>query len=159
MLGAACGIALMIVLSSRTDARLAERSTGMPQPRPEFKPEEVVSFQLAALRASDADSAGIEDCYSFASPLNRVATGPLPRFTTMVRSAPYRPLSECDDYLVGSAIVQEPQAMVLVTVSNRTGNVSVYRFFLTRQAESSLAGCWMTDAVVRLPLHQSGRGG
>ena len=58
-----------------------------PDPSPDLSPEDVVRIQVEALQRNDEPSpdAGIEAAFRFASPSNRRATGPLGRFSEMVR--------------------------------------------------------------------------
>ena len=58
-------------------------------PAPVLSPEDVVRIQLEALRHNDERNRGIEVAFRFASPANRVHTGPLPRFIGMIRNGPY----------------------------------------------------------------------
>lgn len=126
------------------------------EPSPSLDPEEVVMYQMAVLRHSGGGDAGIRQCYTFASPLNRAATGPLDRFAQMVRSPPYQVMLQAADVLVGRAIFQEDQgtewAAVLVTLVDRRQRIRVFRFYLSKQRESPYEGCWMTDAVQEMVL-------
>ena len=64
-------------------------------PTVEQSPAEVVNHQLAAL--SDVDRVrGILQCWAFASPANRAATGPPERFGKMLLEPPYDALAEAD---------------------------------------------------------------
>jgi hypothetical protein len=130
-------------------ASQAESSGVAPalEPSPRLGPEEVVAYQVAALGKTGRGGTGIEQCYAFASPLNRAATGPIARFTRMVRSPPYRVMLQAADALVGRAVVRDDQALVLVTILDAGQNIRVFRFFLSKQRESPYEGCWMTDAV------------
>src|ERR1700704_5439214 len=52
-------------------------------PNPDLTPQQVVEFQLDALRHNDEPTtdAGIERSFRFASPSNRLVTGPLSHFS------------------------------------------------------------------------------
>lgn len=116
-------------------------------PHAKWSPEEVVRHQLAALRESGNGEEGIRQCYQFASPFNRAATGPLARFERMVRSPPYDVMLRAAETLVGSAVVQEGRAAVLVTIVDPQRTIHVFRFFLSKQQQPPYEDCWMTDAV------------
>ena len=61
------------------------------KPDPTITPEEVVSIQLMALLTIDtpASDHGIRQTWAFAHPQNRAMTGPLDRFTRMIRNETY----------------------------------------------------------------------
>ena len=53
------------------------------KPKPDIKPEEVISIQLSSLMKNDDPykNAGIEQTWEFAHPSNRAYTGPIQKFT------------------------------------------------------------------------------
>ena len=61
-------------------------------PNPELKANEVVSLQLLAMQHNDDSNHGIEVTFRFASPQNKLQTGPLSRFIMLVRNISYRSL-------------------------------------------------------------------
>ena len=94
--------------------------------------------------------------FRFASPANRRATGPLERFTRIVRGEAYAPLlGHLEAEIVEVATVQA-QAAITVRVVPREGRELGYVFLLTRQPEGRFARCWMTDAVFRADADQGG---
>lgn len=123
----------------------------LTQPRPEFGPGDVVALQLAALGQFRDDPQAVAQCYVFASPANRVVTGPMTRFARMVLGGEYRPLVFHDQVLVGTPSVKGDRAAVLASVIDAERNLSIYCFYLSRQAEAPYRGCWMTDSVIRVP--------
>lgn len=122
----------------------------LPQPRPEYKPEQVVQIVMDALQNNDADDSGIAVTFNFSSPDNRAVTGPLERFIPMVKNPVYGPMIRCKDVQYGEAIVKDDQAGLLVVVMDADGNKAHYLFRLSKQADGEFKGCWMTDAVVRV---------
>lgn len=117
----------------------------LEQPRPELSPEEVVRIQLRSL--ASANGMGMVECFGFASPANRVQTGPIERFAQMVRQPPYDVLSQPHTSVVGSAVFREETARVLVTILH-SQRVSTFVWVLSRQKDPPFAGCWMSDAVL-----------
>lgn len=117
-------------------------------PRPSLSPTEVVELQLAGLADPSPDGVGILQCYCFASPGNKIVTGPLERFHQMVRSGNYQCLSRPRAVLVGEPIVQADVARVLVTVLDENWRVRAFTFVLSKQKEEPCRDCWMTDAVM-----------
>ena len=67
------------------------RAADLVAPDPSITPEEVVAIQMKALQFNDNPVAdfGIAQTWNFAHPRNRVATGPLQRFATMLKGAAY----------------------------------------------------------------------
>lgn len=120
------------------------------QPTEKLSPQEVVRIVITSLKDNDAQSdAGIARVFSLASPANRLSTGPLSRFTTMIKkgfpdmlnhsSARYDPM-EID---ANTAV----QAVWLMTPS---GAEVGYAFQLSRQVDGEYEGMWMTDMVIPL---------
>ena len=58
-------------------------------PEPALSPGDVIRIQLEALRHNDEQDRGIAVAFRFASPANRANTGPLSRFTAMIKEGPY----------------------------------------------------------------------
>lgn len=125
---------------------------------PALTPAEVVSTQMKALAKSRTEPAAIADCFALASPANKVVTGPLSRFTQMLGSPAYRPLVDCQNFLVGEAKVSERLAVVLVSLIDRQGVPHAFRFVLTKQTRQPVEDCWMTDAVLVVGKAQQGEG-
>jgi hypothetical protein len=141
----------MFTLFSRTLA-LSSEPVDL-NPNPNLTPQQVVEFQLDALRHNDEPTpdAGIERSFRFASPSNRLVTGPLTHFSEIVHSTAYSPLLESHASEVRGVIVQEDQARVYVTVTSANGAQLNFLFMLSRQGEGDYHDCWMTDSVMKLP--------
>lgn len=120
------------------------------EPSPQFSPEDVVRKQMQALSGVGPVEGRIDRCYRFASPDNRAHTGPLARFATMVQAPQYQALLNAKQFLVGSATLQNDEAHLLVTAVDPVGELTLFRFFLSKQVQGPYAGCWMTDAVIRV---------
>jgi hypothetical protein len=117
-------------------------------PRPSLSPTEVVELQLAGLADPSPDGVGILQCYCFASPGNKIVTGPLERFGQMVLGGDYQCLSRPRATLVGQSLVRADVARVLVTVLDENWQVRAFTFVLSKQKEGPCRDCWMTDAVM-----------
>ena len=83
---------------------LVDRVSGLQQPSKDLSPEEVVRIQLDAVTDDDWGR-GAMQCMYFASPANRVITGPFERFGRMLRSPPFQVFSNPDQVLVGNATI------------------------------------------------------
>lgn len=123
------------------------------QPNPALTPEQVIKLQVEALQENDIpyDDAGITLAFAFASPGNRALTGPLDRFTAMVKNSLYRDMLGCQTAEYGSLTILGDQAQQVVTLTTQEYQQVSYLFTVSRQQEPPVAGCWMTDGVVRLP--------
>jgi hypothetical protein len=121
-------------------------------PAPGLSPEDVVAIQLDALRHNDTPSrdAGIATTFRFASPANRVATGPLDHFADLVKTSAYRAMINHRRVERGPMHIDGDDARQRVVVYSATGARVAYMFFLSRQHGGPYDGCWMTDGVTRI---------
>jgi hypothetical protein len=112
----------------------------------------VVSIQLEALKHNDSPSpdAGIATTFLFASPANRVATGPLDRFADLVKTSAYRAMIDHQRVERGPMRVEGDDARQRVVVYTASGARVAYMFLLSRQRGGAYDGCWMTDGVMRI---------
>jgi hypothetical protein len=117
-------------------------------PQTELAPREVVALQLAAMKESRTRPDAIAECFALASPENRAVTGPLAHFEELVRSPAYLPLVEQRIATIGSAVVRDRHATVVVNVIDQHHRASIFRFFLSQQTLPNAGACWLTDAVV-----------
>jgi hypothetical protein len=120
------------------------------KPSPELSPEDVIRLQINALSAEGPLQTRIQRCYEFASPANRLNTGPVKRFGEMIRQPKYAVLLDAKHVLVGRASVNGRQAHLLLSVVDSQGNLSLFRCLLSKQTLAKYIDCWMTDAVVRI---------
>jgi len=106
---------------------------------------------MEAMRQNDEPTAdhGIAVAFRFASPSNRMQTGPLPRFALMVKNALYRPMLnfKTAEYAQPDSI--DGRVRVNVCLLDSEGEAATFDFFLSQQVGGRYHGCWMTDAVVR----------
>ena len=115
-------------------------------PNPGLSPGDVIRIQLEALRNNDRQDRGIAVAFRFASPANRVNTGPLPRFIAMIERGPYALMLEFRHAEFGPVETVADQARQRVTLTGARASAT-YWFFLSRQSEDPYVDCWMTDAV------------
>lgn len=122
-----------------------------PQPSPDLSPEEVVRVQVEALQHNNEPhpDAGIEAAFRFASPANRRATGPIERFTAMVKGPAYGAMLGFERAEYGEMRVESDQAAQRVTLVQPDGRRVSYVFGLSKQSGGEYDGCWMTDSVIR----------
>ena len=117
-------------------------------PNPELLANEIVSLQLMAMQQNDVSNHGIEITYRFASPQNKVQTGPLSRFIMLVKNPAYRPLLNHLDATFLNLKVEGNVAIQEVIITTSKGTRKGFRFLLSLQQGEQFKDCWMTDAVV-----------
>ena len=125
------------------------------QPNPERTAREVIAIQLEALRHNDVPrrDAGIEQVWAFAHPRNRMITGPLARFTRMLRGPGYNVLVNHRVHEVKAIRVGDSQAAFAVRVLALEGGF--FRFLWRLEKVELPAGqVWMTTAVT--PAERTG---
>ena len=116
-------------------------------PEPKLKPNDVVRLQLLAMQQNDDSDFGIEVTFRFASPSNKIQTGPLKRFIRLVRNPSYRPLLNHINATFLELTVEEVFAIQDVIITTYNGERIGYRFRLSIQKGPLYLGCWMTDSV------------
>jgi hypothetical protein len=115
----------------------------------------VVKIQVEALHFNDSNDRGIEITFRFASPGNKRFTGPLPRFTQMLRTPLYRSMLNHKSATYEPIKIDGAAANQLVTLVDLEGNSIVYLFTLSKQSEPPCPGCWMTDSVGVIAVKRS----
>ncbi|MEM8945275.1 MAG: hypothetical protein AAGD11_08840 [Planctomycetota bacterium] len=130
------------------------QTVSIRQPDPSLSPKQVVEIQMRALVDFRSEQKAIRQVFAFASPSNRSVTGPLSRFERMISRPPFAAMVDCNHWMSGGVVRQDDLATVLVTTTDDSNRVSLYRFYLRLQADE-YADCWMTDRVVC--VFQSGR--
>jgi predicted membrane-bound mannosyltransferase len=155
--------ALLVIIASSvvtTNVYAMDSNNSPPQssstvikPDPEYSPEEVIRFQLGALAQNDIPykNAGIEFTFSFASPSNKKATGPLERFIQLVNNPLYQPMLNHQAVQYGELQLNGDQAVQRVILTTSDGKRVAYIFTLSKQKGDSYDNCWMTDSVMLLP--------
>ena len=135
----------------------ADRHTS-PVPSREHSPQEVVEIVVEALRdnAASDDDAGIATVFRFASPGNRASTGPLPRFTRMIKTG-FADMLAHESARYDRMRVEADKALQAVWLTLPSGAEVGYAFQLGRQRGGEHDGMWMTEAV--LPLGEGERSG
>jgi len=118
-------------------------------PHPSLSAQEVLSIQLGACQQNSlpCPDGGIEICFRFASPANRIFTGPVSRFTRMLHSPLYDILLDYDALQLAPANAQGTRWTVTIT---KGGTQRTFLWTLSKQTTAPYAGCWMTDNVLLL---------
>jgi hypothetical protein len=145
-------IFLLAVLAASAVVALAQSPAERPdpEPSPDLTPAEVIRVQVEALGSNDEPEpdAGIRAAFRFASTSNRAATGPLDRFTQMIKTG-YADMLTFERAEYGALRVEDDVAAQEVTLIQADGRRTTYLFGLSRQEAGEYEGCWMTDTVLR----------
>lgn len=149
-------LAILLTLSS---GAWAQYSADGPSPSTDLGPSDVVQIVVDALKTnnSDAGDQGIATVWRFAAPGNKAVTGPLPRFTTMLKGSFGEMLNHVDnDY--GRLEIRGEVAMQPVWLLTPQGTEVAYMFRLRRQSADTgkFEGMWMTEAVFPIPPRKNG---
>lgn len=123
------------------------------KPSPVLSPRQVVEIQLAALKANGArgKDLGIAQTFDFASPANRAWTGPLSRFTRMIRAS-FSSMLDHRGARIGPLVAEGRSAVFPVVIRDAAGREHGFLWTLSRQTEGRYKDCWMTDGVQPVPV-------
>jgi len=115
-------------------------------------PDEVMQNLMAALKGNDANNAGIEFVFEYASPANKAMTGPLDRFIRMVSRHPYGELVNHQSAEIGEPRIDGRAMTYPIKLISKEGRAMGYIWTLEEQEN----GRWMTNAV--FPIAVQGQG-
>jgi len=124
-------------------------AANLPQPSADLQPGEVVQIIIDALAKNDYPfpDAGIETTFNFASPANKVNTGPLERFVTLVKGPVFGKMINHRDSTLSKVIFEGNKALRLVQIVGENNQTLYFAFRLGLQQEGDYAGMWLTEAV------------
>lgn len=139
----------LLAISITCAMTFANAATLNETPDAKYSPQEVVQIVIDSLQQNDAGDAGIATVFRFASPGNKASTGPLERFTQMIKRG-------FPDMLNHAGVRYDPMeitdktAVQAVWLRGVDGTEVGYAFQLGKQSGGTLDGAWMTDAVIPL---------
>eukprot|EP01121_Diplochlamys_sp_Union-15-3_P016273 TRINITY_DN5509_c0_g1_i1.p1 TRINITY_DN5509_c0_g1~~TRINITY_DN5509_c0_g1_i1.p1 ORF type:complete len:154 (+),score=31.16 TRINITY_DN5509_c0_g1_i1:40-462(+) len=119
------------------------------KPSPSLSPEQVIEIQIGALQHNDVPEKdhGIEICFRFASPSNKLVTGPINRFKAMI----HNPFYECMvNFEKAKFQPANPTGNSWKITITKSGVDHEFLWGLSKQTVSPYQGCWMTDSVMKL---------
>jgi len=140
---------ILIMLPQPGSATLQANSSALPVPDPRLQPEDVVKIVLDALANNDTPytDAGIETTFNFASPSNKAQTGPLERFTVMVKGPVYGVMVDHKSHQLIELVMSNNRAYQMVRLVTASGVAVHFGFRLGLQSDGEFKGMWMTEAV------------
>ena len=118
------------------------------KPSPDINPIDVVEVQLFALQSNDESDFGIRQTWEFAHPRNKMATGPLPRFTSMIKTPAYSILLNNLKFETKEIFNDGQTAGIAVRIEAKDNKAYTYMWTLEKIIEEGpLNGNWMTSGV------------
>ena len=144
-------VIMTLTLIQPSTAALVEKPEGadLPEPSIELAPADVVRIVVGALARNDEPhvDAGIETTFNFASPANKVNTGPLSRFIRMVKAPPYGIMVDHAGSEFSEVVLMGDKAYQMVRLTAPDGRAVIFAFRLSKQQYGEFRNMWMTDAV------------
>ena len=142
---------LALTLTAPIKAGISENDepARLPAPSADLKPEDVVKIVIGALAKNDQPftNAGITTTFAFASPANKVNTGPLDKFIRMVKAKPYGVMVDHVGSEFSEVVYTGNTAYQMVNLTGADGRSVVFAFRLSKQQDGEFENMWMTDAV------------
>jgi len=147
-------LAVLLILSSKV---WADNGAAGPSPETDLPPQAVIQILVDALRTNDpkAGDQGIATVWRFAAPNNKASTGPLPRFTAMLKGGFGEMLNHIKSEF-GPIEIEDDVAHQAVLLITPTGDEVAYLFRLARQKTGEFEGMWMTEAVFPIASKKPG---
>ena len=127
-----------------------ETKTDIVKPNNLIKPEQVVQIQLNGLMNNNYPKKdnGIKQTWEFAHPNNQKNTGPIEKFTNMIKGNSYKMLLNHLEHKIVEKQLSNLIASYEVTVLDE--NKTYYKFYWQVEKytkEGILNGCWLTTMV------------
>ena len=125
------------------------RAAEMVYPNPDIAPAEVIAIQLNGLQYNDSPEidAGIRQTWAFAHPRNRVMTGPLQRFATMMKGPGYDMMLYHASHQIVPANSGDGWRQFDVFMESGNGKLLQFAWIVEKVTEGRYKDCWMTVAV------------
>ena len=118
-------------------------------PNPNLQPKSVVKIQLQSLQKNDEPipDAGIIQTWAFAHPNNRLMTGPIKRFTLMMKSENYKKMLYHRDYNIEPVLKTNDRSQFAVSIITSDDQKMAFKWELMKVLTGEFAGSWMTTSV------------
>lgn len=114
-----------------------------------FSPQQVISIVVDSLKSNGEDDQGIATVFRFASPSNKSVTGPLSRFTQMLKRG-FPDMLNHTGVRYDDIDISGDSAVQAVWLQTESGAEYGYAFQLRKQGSGVHEGMWMTEAVIPL---------
>ena len=118
-------------------------------PQPQIDPKNVIKIQLQALQQNDnpINDAGIVQTWAFAHPSNRLMTGPIERFTLMMKSENYKNILYHRNHKIEPVFKTNIRSQFAVTITTLDDKKMTFKWELEKVQSGQFSGSWMTTSV------------
>ena len=148
-------VVLFLIILMLTNSVLAE----LLKPSPDLEPLDVISIQLTALKDNNKpyNNAGIDQTWEFAHPSNRIFTGPLVKFTSMMYSPSYFIILDHKKHKIILVNKRDNITYFFIELEDEEGNKYGFKWIVEKVLdEGEYKNCWMTTNVSQpMKLSQS----
>ena len=119
------------------------------RPHPNITPKEVIKIQLQSLQKNSETipDAGILQTWAFAHPSNRLMTGPIERFTLMMKSQNYKYILNHRNHQIERVFKTDGHSQFAVTITTEDNKKMTFKWELEKVRKGEYFGSWMTTSV------------
>ena len=129
------------------------------EPNTNIKPYDVVKIQLTGLQNNNklSDNFGIKQTWNFAHPNNKKYTGPLDKFTKMIKGDAYQMLIDHLEHTINPLGSSDKWAQFEVIILDKNKIYHKFSWQVEKyEGEGPLNDCWLTTMVSNpIPLGSS----
>jgi hypothetical protein len=124
-------------------------SQDMIYPRPDIQPQNVIKIQLKSLQQNDKPTpdAGILQTWAFAHPSNKIITGPIERFTLMMKSQNYKNILYHRNHSIELVFKSKRYSQFAVSITTLDNQKMKFKWELEKVQKGEFSGSWMTTSV------------
>ena len=144
------GISYLIVIFFLAIMFIVTAKAELIKPKIEIEPDQVVKIQLKSLMNNDNPNKdnGIKQTWEFAHPSNKKNTGPLRRFTNLLKSKNYRMLLNHLESKITKIFESNNRYGFEVRNLGEDKNYYKFQWIVEKYYEEGpLKGCWLTTSV------------
>ena len=118
-------------------------------PHPSIAPKNVIKIQLQSLQRNNdpKPNAGIIQTWAFAHPSNRLVTGPIERFTLMMKSQSYKHILDHRNHKIERVFKTLWHSQFAVTITTKDNTKMTFKWELEKVKKGVYLGSWMTTSV------------
>ena len=118
-------------------------------PSPNLQPKDVIEIQLQSLQRNDEPmpDAGISQTWAFAHPNNRLMTGPIERFSLMMKSQNYKNMLGHREYQIEPVLQTNVRSQFAVSIITLDNQKMTFKWELMKVQTGEFLGSWMTSSV------------
>ena len=118
-------------------------------PHPNIQPKNVVEIQLRSLQRNNEPmpDTGIAQTWAFAHPDNRLMTGPIERFTVMMKSQNYKNMLQHRNHKIERVFKTNSRSQFAVSITTLSDQQMTFKWELMKVQAGEFSGSWMTTSV------------